>query len=503
MIRTTTLLALAAGALPAFAAPGEESTTITIYSSAAPGAIPPEWYRPMPMQYGYNPFQGVQIPGCAVVKQERSIDLPARGALTFTDVAAHIDPTTVTFASLTDPDGTRVLEQNYQFDLVNISRLLDRYIDRKIYVNGALVELLSASSSGIVVRTSDGRVDIYQGSSLPQVSFPELPAGFLTRPTLVWDLTADRPGAHDVRVSYQTANITWWADYNLIFTEGTDASSGTLDVGAWVSVLNQSGATYRDARLKLVAGDVHRAPSAPPSMPRARRALEAAAADTLGFEEKAFFEYHLYTLGRPATIPDNSTKQIELFDTARGVPCEKVLVYHGLAGWHPYYSDPAVDRDLGLPMNKKVDIYLRFRNSEEAGMGMPLPKGRIRVSKLDPADGSLEFIGEDVIDHTPRNERVQIKLGEAFDVVGERVQADFKVDSRARWMEETVEVTLRNHKDEAVTVIVRENLFRWVNWEIIKTTADFERIDSRTIHFPVRVEPDGEAVVRYTVRYTW
>jgi hypothetical protein len=223
-----------------------------------------------------------------------------------------------------------------------------------------------------------------------------------------------------------------------------------------------------------------------------------------GFEEKAFFEYHLYTLGRPTTLPDNSTKQIELFPTARGVPCEKVLVYYGLsAGYRGFFSSPRMDRNFGTQSNKKVDIYLRFKNEKKAGMGMALPSGRIRVSKLDPADDTLEFIGEDVIDHTPKDEEVLIKMGSAFDVVGERKQINFKVDTTRKWIEEEIEIKVRNHKEEAVTVIVKENLYRWMNWRISEETHEYEKIDARTVHFPIEVEPDGEQVIRYTVRYTW
>jgi hypothetical protein len=224
--------------------------------------------------------------------------------------------------------------------------------------------------------------------------------------------------------------------------------------------------------------------------------------DAGGFDQKAFFEFHLYTLGRRATLPNNSTKQIELFDQAKQLPARKVMVYYGLGqpfGW----GTPMTERDLGLPMNRKVDVYLEFRNDRQLGLGVPLPAGRIRVSQLDAADDSLEFIGEDRIDHTPKDETVRVKLGSAFDVVGERRQVDFSVDTRARWMEEEIEVKLRNHKDQPVDVIVKEQLYRWSNWKVMTKTADFTKEDARTIHFPVRVAKDAEVVVRYRVRYTW
>jgi hypothetical protein len=222
-----------------------------------------------------------------------------------------------------------------------------------------------------------------------------------------------------------------------------------------------------------------------------------------GFEEKSFFEYHLYTLGRPTTLPDRSTKQLELFDAARGVPADKLLVYQGQAGRWGIPGSPMTDRNFGAQSNPKVDVYLVFRNEEEHGLGVPLPAGRIRVSQLDEADDSLEFIGEDVIDHTPRDEDVRVRLGSAFDVVGERKQVEFRVDSARRTMEETIEIELRNHKDEAVDVLVEERLFRWTNWELLESSHDYRREDAHTVHFPLRVPADGEQKLRYSVRYSW
>ena len=482
-----------------------DDTAITIYSSAQPGAIPPELYRPVP---GGGLPNVMAVPGYAMVRHDRPIRLEAgRSTLRFTDVAGLIDPTTVTFSSLTDP-ATRVLEQNFQFDLVSSDKLLQKFIDRPVTVertvgnqaSNASGTLLS-SADGLVLRGSDGSITALREYSA--VKFPELPGGLITKPTLEWLLSAPRGGEQKTRVTYQTGGITWWADYNLVFNPGKDANSGLLDLSAWVSIINQSGVGYPDAKLKLIAGDVHRAPAAPVALPRAMAmAAKTMEADDAGFAQKAFFEFHLYTLGRRATLPNNSTKQIELFDQAKQVPAKKVLVYYGLAGNYGW-DTPMMERDLGLPMNRKVDVYLEFRNDKAVGLGVPLPAGRIRVSQLDNADGSLEFIGEDRIDHTPKDENVRVKLGSAFDVVGERRQVDFAVDTRARWMEEEVEVKLRNHKDQPVDVIVKESLYRWSNWKVMTKTHDFTREDARTIHFPVRVAKDGEAVVRYRVRYSW
>ena len=481
-------------------------TAITIYSAAQPGGIPAEYYRPLPGQGTPN---AMSVPGYALVRDDREMRIKqGRSQLSFTEVAALIDPTTVTFTSLTDP-ATRALEQNFQFDLVSTQKLLLKFIDRQITVdknigNGVtpITGTLLSAVDGIVLRDKDGT--IYSLPAYSSVKFPDLPGGLNTRPTLVWDLQSSGGGTHKTRVTYQTGGMTWWADYNLIFNEGADANSGLLDLSAWVSIINQSGATFPDTRLKLIAGNVNRVE--PPPAPMLRKQVmemaAAAPADAAGFEQKEFFEFHLYTLGRKTTLPNNSTKQIELFDQARQIPAKKVLHYYG-AG-HPYlYPSPYTDRNMGVETNKKVDVYLEFKNDKSFGLGVPLPAGRLRVSQLDKADGSLEFIGEDTIDHTPKDENVRVKLGSAFDVVGERRQVNYAVDEKARWMEEEIEVKLRNHKSQPVEVIVKENLYRWSNWKILTKTHNFEKEDARTINFPVKVPKDGESIVRYRVRYTW
>ena len=491
------VLALAA-ALPAAALAG---SAVTIYSSAPPGAIDPQVLK--------NGGDGLLIPGYALVREERDFTLkPGRNVLRVNDVPAFIDPTTVSFASLTDPRGTRVVEQNFEFDLTNSTKLLSRYLDREIaveMVRGNNVETVTGTlvgmQGGLTLKLADGSVRILPGHS--SVKLPGLPGGLISKPTLVWEVDSSQAGAHKTRFTYQTKGMTWWTDYNLTYSEGGNGTC-KVDVAAWVTIVNQSGATFADAKLKLIAGDVQRAPAqrypqalAAPAAKMAREMKDEA------FAEKAFFEYHLYTLGRPATITNNSTKQIELFPTAPGVGCQKALVYQGQLGSY-YYGGLNLDRNYGSTSNKKVDVYLRLKNSKANGLGVPLPAGKIRVSKLDEADGALEFIGEDLIDHTARDETVQVKLGSAFDIVGERRQVDFRIDTNAKWIEEDIEVKVRNQKpDEAVTVLVKENMYRWSNWTVLRRTHDFTRDDSRTIVFPVRLAPKAEGVVRYTVRYTW
>lgn len=499
-IRPLLALILAAFAGAATAQTETGGQAITIYSTSRPGALPPELYR--------GGGTGATIPGYAVVRQQRELALQrGRNSVRFNDVAALIDPTTVRFESLTDPASTRVLEQNFQFDLVNTQRLLEKYIDRRISVDqvrGSGVESFSgtllSTSGGIVLKRDDGGIQ-----TLPHnagVRLPDLPGGLITRPTLVWDVNASRAGNHASRVSYQTGGMTWWIDYNLTYQDGTDANSCKLDVGAWVSIVNKSGAGYSDARLKLVAGDVNRVqqPGRVPAAAMARASIAAEAAP--GFEEKEFFEYHLYTLGRPVTLPDNSTQQLELFPVARGVPCEKTLVYQGTPGFRGYGA-PVTDRNYGQTGNRKVDVFLSFKNGQSQNLGQPLPAGRIRVSKLDPADQTLEFIGEDSLDHTPRNENVLIRMGSAFDVIGERRQVNFSIDTSRKTMTEEIEVKVRNQKKEAVTVMVREQLYRWSHWQITSKSQDYRKDDARTVMFPVKLAAGAEGVVRYSVTYTW
>lgn len=476
-------------------------TSVTIYSSAQPGTLSTANFR--------SGGEVGNVPGYAVVRQEKSFDLTrGRTIIRVADVPALIDPTTVSFESITDNANTRVVEQSFEFDLTSTRKLLEKYLDREVTVEqmrGTAVESVSgtllSSKDGIVIRAADGNIRTL--TNYAGIRLASLPGGLISKPTLVWDIAAERAGSHKTRYAYQTQGITWWTDYNLTLNEDHDRCR--LDVGAWVTIVNQSGASFDDAKLKLVAGDVQRAQPKPAASDQLYATAERRGkSDVTGFQEKSFFEYHLYTLGRQTSLANNSSKQIALFPTAHGANCEKTLVYNGQAGWFTgYYGSPMMDRNFGNQSNKKVDVYLRFKNREDNKLGIPLPAGKIRVAKLDSADQSLEFIGEDLIDHTPRNETIQIKLGSAFDVVGERRQVDYRIDTKAQWIEEDIEIKIRNQKETAATVIVKENLYRWSNWAIKSKNTEFEKFDARTIHFPLKLAKGVEAVVRYTVRYTW
>ena len=455
----------------------------------------------------YSESTQQRVPGWGVIKEWRKIVLKkGRNEYRFRDVASQIDGTTVHFKSLTDPAGTHVLEQNFEYDLVSPDRILSRYIDQPITIlpkEGVPIrgKLLSHTGKHLVLDVADASnpIQILSRAEYPNIRFPSLPGGLITKPTLVWLLDAETAGEHLAKVTYQTRQISWIADYNLVMA--TDDRH--VDVSGWVTITNQSGASYRDAQLKLVAGDVHRAP--PAAMPQMEslasvRRFKMDGEREGGFAEKSFFEYHLYTLGRKSTIPDRSTKQIELFQPVMGVQAKKIYLYSG--GWR-YGREPFFERNFGTSSNSKIDIFMQFENGEEDGLGIPLPAGRVRVYKEDPDDGSLEFIGEDRIDHTPKDEKILLKLGSAFDVVGERKQIDFDLDRNRHTLRESFEIRLRNHKEEDVEVVVKENLYRWANWEIEKSSHDHEKQDARTTYFTVGVAKDGERVLTYTVLYTW
>jgi len=493
--------------------PEQTGVAVTIYS--APSKAGRSGSEIAGQQMAQVPFQSREgrggfsaQAGFGVVKEIRTIDLPeGLTRFRFSDVAANLDPTTVKFRSLAEPQGTMVLEQNFEYDLVTPERLMDKYIDRPIAFEpppgekGKKIEgVLLSNLGGRMIRRDDGSVHINPPGN---VVLSSLPGGLITKPTLEWQIRSAKAGPQPVEVAYQTEGLSWESAYTTIL--GPDDK--TMDLSAWVTVTNRSGATYRDARLKLVAGDVHRVE---PPMQQVRRRMDYFYANAAvemeerrGFEEKGFFEYHLYTLGRRSTIADNSIKQIEMFEPVGGVPVEKVFVYYGFIPEPRYAAQPSRQQSLGTRCNTDVDIYLKFKNEKQRHLGMPLPAGRVRLFKRDPADKQMELIGEDWIDHTPKDEEVLLRLGSAFDLRGERKQTSFQVNEAAHWMRESFEIALRNHKKEEARVIVKENLYRCAQWEIQQPSRPFEKKDARTIHFNVTVPPNGEQRLTYTVHYSW
>jgi hypothetical protein len=488
--------------LPALA--GERpAVTVTVYNAPREGTEPP-------------PFAWLgteHVPqGFALVREARKVDLPTRRCeVRVAGVPARIVPSTVTVRSRTDPEGTVVLSQAYVYDLATTFALLRRHLGRTVTVvgdGGRVTGRLLWSGGGNLPREVALRVE---GEREPvrirgfrEVRFEDLPGGLVTRPTLVLEVETREPGPHVLEISYLADGITWRGDY-LLFV---DAEETKLDLAGWATVENECGAGFEDARLKLMGGDVHRIQE-PTWEPTARFGFDASESVALNyimkpFEEKAFFEYHLYTLGRPTTIRDRSRKQIELFPSAHGVSFRKVYVYDGGPPEEPGQAryEPALSPDFGVGTDPTVEVQLELENRLENGLGLPLPAGRVRIYRTDPTDGAAEFIGEDEVDHTPRDETVRLRLGRAFDVRGARRSTAFEVSHEEHWITESFEIRVRNRKNVPVRVLVREHLRRWVNWRI-ETEQEHLKLDATTVEFPVDVPAGAESVVKYTVRYEW
>ncbi|MDQ7033455.1 MAG: hypothetical protein Q9P01_01070, partial [Anaerolineae bacterium] len=402
--------------------------------------------------------------------------------------------------SLTDPTGTTVLEQNYIYDLVNSSALLQRYVDETIRVtteDGNVFEgqLLSGSGGDIILRNNGGEVIVVRTNLVRDIQFPELPSGLITRPTLRWLVNSLLGGENQVELTYLTGGINWTADYNVLLA--TDNTS--LDINGWITLNNTSGTAYDNATVKLIAGDVNRLPQDVTLIRSESMAIEADFAADGQVAQREFSEYQLYEIARNVTIGNNETKQVQ-FVTGTGVTATTFFVYDGSPRFFGYGGFIG-DQFYGQTGITDVQNFLEFSTGDESGLGADLPAGRIRVYQED-IDGAALLIGENRIDHTPQGEEVQIFLGNAFDLIGERIQTDFQQIGRTV-LEETFEIRLRNRKDtETVTVRVPERMTRWSNWEIISATHEFEQTDAFGIEFRVDVAAGEEVVIQYKVRYT-
>ena len=432
-----------------------------------------------------------------LVRETRRLTLPSgRIALRFADVTAQIRPETVHLASLTAPSSLRILEQNYQYDLLNPAKLLDKFVGREItlvlrrYQNNTEsfepVQATLLSNNGGQVWRINGQI-VINPSNISEMRFPDLPKNLVATPTLVWDVENTSTATQSVEASYLTAGMNWRADYVLLVN--ADDTKG--DLQGWVTLTNGSGATFEDARLQLVAGDVNRVNDRDRDYAVAQTmARKAAAVDEAQFQEQGFFEYHLYTLQRPATIRDNETKQVSLLEAA-GFDVKKEFVLNGQHYYYTGYNNP------GAAIKEKVGVFIQFRNSLQNKLGMPLPAGTIRLYKKDDK-GNQQFIGEDRIDHTPKDEDVRVKVGDAFDIVAERKQTDFKVLATGHLYEYAYEIKIRNHKDTPVTVVVNEPIGG--DWEMVSSTFEAKKTAAFAAQFNVPVAKDGEATLSYRVR---
>ena len=430
-----------------------------------------------------------------LVRETRRLTLPSgRIALRFADVTALIRPETVHLASLTAPSSLQILEQNYQYDLLNPAKLLDKFVGREItlvlrrYQNNTEsfepVQATLLSNNGGQVWRINGQI-VINPTNISEMRFPDLPKNLVATPTLVWDVENTGTAAQTIEASYLTSGLSWRADYVLLVN--ADDTKG--DLQGWVTLTNSSGATFEDARLQLVAGDVNRVSEYEQRPVDALRAAAMTKSEAQ-FQEQGFFEYHLYTLQRPATIRNSETKQVSLLEAA-GFDVKKEFVLNGQRYYYTGYNNP------GQAIKEKVGVYMQFRNSQQNKLGMPLPAGTIRLYKKDDK-GNQQFIGEDKIDHTPKDEDVRVKVGDAFDIVAERKQTDFKVLASGHLYEYAYEIKIRNHKDGPVTVVVNEPIGG--DWEMVTSTFEAKKTAAFAAQFNVPVAKDGEATLSYRVR---
>ncbi len=434
----------------------------------------------------------------ALVRDVRKLELPT-GAfrLRFEDVAATINPVTVHLRSLTGADDLSVVEQDYEYDLLDPQKLLHKYVGREVTLVRSEFDhnstkwtetkamLLSDNNNAPVWKIGN---EIVTGMAADSYRFPDLPENLYSRPTLIWSLENRGEKAQQVEASYLMTGMNWSADY--VLTVGRDEKLADLD--GWVTVANNTGTAFPNARLQLVAGEIHRAPVNGRTVSMMALAQPSAAPNAPQFEQENFSEYHLYTLGRRTSLENAESKQISLL-SGKNVPVEKILRVVGDAG---YYRN---SQSQGEPVTEPVMVYYKLKNSTAAGLGMPLPAGTIRVYQAD-SKGGTQFAGEDSIAHTPQDEDVSIHVGDAFDVVAERKQMDWKNVSK-RLYEMQYEITIRNHKDAPITVQVREPVGG--DWEILNSNFKGTKLDSETIEFEIPVAKNGAATLDYRVRVRW
>ena len=448
----------------------------------------------------------------AVVRDTVPLDLKSGvNDVRYADATAQVEPDSVILRDPAGKHSLQILEQNYRNDPVTQELLLSLFEGKTIDFekmrlkdNTQTPELIPGKiiRSGYVPGGSPEQPIIEVNGklqfSLPgQPLFPDLGDDTVLKPTLNWLLQSDKPGKFDAEVGYITGGFTWEADYNLVSPEKGDL----VDLIGWVTMNNNSGKTFHDAKIKLMAGDVNKIqPNLPMGGMAGRMMLAESMNAAPAVTEKAFDEFHLYSIARPTTLRDRETKQVE-FVHAEHVVAPTIYVYDSAPNYR-FYGGLNYNQGYGLEGNKKVQVMREFVNSDTNHLGIALPAGKMRFYRRD-ADGQLEFVGEDRIDHTPRNETIRVTTGNAFDLVGERQQTNFHVDSGDKWMDESFAIKLRNRKKEPVEIRVVEHLYRWSNWEITQKSDDFTKKDSQTIEFRVPVKPDEEKVVTYTVHYSW
>ena len=451
----------------------------------------------------------------AVVRDTVPLDLKAgANAVTYANATAQVEPDSVILRDPAGKHSLQILEQNYRNDPVSEPLLLSLFEGKTIdFQNERMKDntMTREIIPGKIIRSGyvpgggneqhiievDGKLQF----SLPgEPRFPDLGSDTILKPAFNWLLQSDKPGAFDAEVGYVTGGFDWSASYNLVSPEKGDQ----CDLVGWITMKNESGKTFENAKIKLLAGDVNKIqPQQNEWQGRLKVRALGMAMDATGapaVTEKAFDEFHLYSIARPTTLHDRETKQVE-FVHAEKMFAPTIYVYDGAVGYQFYGLN--YERTYGMSDNKKIIVQREFKNAETNQLGIALPAGKLRFYRRDD-DGQLQFVGENTIDHTPRNETIRVTTGNSFDLVGERKQTNFRVDTGDKWIDESFEIKLRNRKkDTPVEIRVVEHLYRWSNWEITAKSEDFVKKDSQTIEFRIMVKPDEERTVAYTVHYSW
>ncbi len=452
--------------------------------------------------------------GFGIVRQQRSLQLQeGLSVLRFEDVAARIDPTSISIKSISHPDALSVREQNYQYDLLNPASILNKSIDKSVklrrvlpngqteIVEGTLLHapnlsppgnvdydaLQSGQGTGLVIRTRDNKIVL---NPLGEIVLDEVPAGLVTKPSLLWKLRNTQRNTQTAEVAYMTEGLTWAADYVCVLNE----SDSKLDLNAWVTLTNQSGTSYHDAELQLIAGTVRRAAEEKSEYILAKAVSRGSRVSETSFQEESFFEYHLYSLDGTTTLANNEIKQMQLL-SSNDVSVTKKLVFD-VDRYHSYASTPG---NGSSTEEVKAAVIVELKNSKQNNMGMPLPKGKVRMYKAD-RQGRLQFVGEDAIDHTANDEKVRLYIGDAFDVVGTKIQKEVKQVSK-RANEVSYEVTLRNHKENSVEVSIMEHAYG--DWEVVSSSLKSAKIDASTAEFVTTLAKDESKTISYTIRTKW
>mgnify|MGYP000844959933 FL=1 len=428
----------------------------------------------------------------ALIREVREVVLDAgKQIIKLTDIPSKINPTSVQLNALTDPDSFSVLEQYYKYEPLNSSTLLNKYLGEEIRIltrDGNLYEgYLSNYDVNQIILVKDkkaGPVYVIERSDIVSIEFPQIPEGLATEPALVCYVESKDAGSKLIELSYLTQDINWSTNYVANISQDEEY----LSLNGWVTVENRSGASYESGKLKLIAGEINLERE---EYDRADTLKALVAESAPQFEEAGLFEYHIYTLGRGVTLEDNQTKQISLLN-AQGIPIEKIFIYEG-AAYRGYYYDNWRNQSY----NPDVSVYIEFDNRDEYGLGIPLPKGKVRVYIADE-DDILQFIGEDSINHTPRDEKIRLSLGSAFDIVGERKIVDHKKISNTIY-QDTYEITLKNHREEPAKIKVIER--QWGDWKVLKSNSDYTKIDAYNIEFNVEVPENDEVKIVYTAEY--